>query len=485
MTSPSPTNRLISTARGAIDRYGMIARESRVLIGVSGGPDSTALLHAVDRLKSHLGFTLAAAHLDHMLRDESHEEAEFVREMCARLGVPAYCDRRDVREFARREGMSVEQAGRVQRYEFFEEARKRAGADLIATAHHRDDAVETFFLRVLKGSSLAGLGGIPPVRGRIIRPFIDATRDEIIAFLDAEGLEYRLDPTNTTSDTDRNFIRNRIFPVIRERFPAFDEPLSRTIELIREENDALDRRANALYEKAVTPRPDGVDLSRDELRRAGRAESARVVVRAFYEAAGPNARFTREHAERFLDLVCGPNPSAKLPLPAGVAAAWEYDRIRLRKGDDTGPPGEMFVRVTGPGTVTLDEAGVTLHFDLRPRNADDRTDYRSEKRVFFDADAAPFPLTVRSPRPGDRIEPWGMEGTKKLADVLVDEKIPRRRRSVVPTLVMDDTVLWIAGIRRSRFAPVTDATRRVLRVTMDRSSGHFLARDDEHAAFLA
>jgi len=467
MTPQSAQERLFNIVRSAIAKYGMITRGDGVVVAVSGGPDSVALLHVLHELRAEFSFWMVTAHLDHRLRPESGEDREWVRRMAGDLGVPVQTLGIDVRGLAAKEGISIEEAGRVARYAFLEQTRARFGARLIATAHHRDDEIETFFLRILRGSSLVGLRGIPPVRGNIIRPLIGATRGEILAFLAEERISYLTDSTNLGVETDRNFVRNRLFPVIGERFPHFGAPLGRTLQLVADEEDFLEREAAQLYAAAVSSVESGLVLDISALTAAAPVLAARVVLAALYALSGPGVRWTRTHVDAIFNLLRSGNPSARLNLPGGLFLVREYGRVYLGNRTLAPPLPGWELPVFGPGTLVVPDAGVALKFRIIedrnevPRFLDGR------RTVVFDADAVPFPLTIRSPRPGDRFRPWGMEGTRRLKKVLIDLKVPVAQRHRIPLVVKGDAILWIPGIRRSREAPVRmDATTHVLEVSL-------------------
>lgn len=452
--------------KAEIGRHGMVPPGSGVIVAVSGGPDSVALLHLLTRLRSVLSCWIAVAHMDHGLRAESVKEADFVRTMAVEMGLEVEVRRVDVRRRAAEEGMSLEEAGRKARYAFFEDARVSCGAQVIATAHHREDVLESFFLRIFRGSSLTGLRGIPPVRGRIVRPLIGIPRQEVVGFLEEEHIPYIVDPTNLDTETDRNFIRNRLFPVIRERFPVFEKPLERTLDLVREEEDFLDREAANLYSALVSTIDNGLEIDAAQLTNAPKALAARVILTSLYGVSGPETRWTRIHLESILGMLHSENPSARLDLPGGLTLLRDYGRLRLTKGwaDECFPPLE--VSIEGPGTVELPDSGMMIRFRvlspgvLPPGDVDGRT------TALFDAEHVPFPLILRSFRPGDRFQPWGIRGTRKLKDLLIDLKVPQRQRRRIPLLAKGDRILWIPGIRRSREAPVGSETQRILEVTL-------------------
>ncbi len=457
---------IIDRARSTVLRNNMIPRDSGIVVAVSGGPDSMALVHVLHALRREFPCRITAAHLDHGLRAESAEESRFVVDMCGSLGVPTITERVEVRDRAEKWGISIEEAGRRARYGFFESVRLSAGAEVIATAHHKDDALETFFLRILRGSSLSGLGGIPPVRGRVVRPFVEITRAEIMDFVEQKEIPHVTDPTNLLADTDRNFVRNRILPVIEERFPGFRAPLERTVALIAQDQDFLDRSADELRDLTVHETDDGPQLAIPPLARAHPALSSRVLVKALYAISGPHIRWNRKHVESIVDLIQSDNPSGSIDLPAGIRAVREYDRLSLSVGPCSQPARPFRYVVSGPGMVKIPEAEMTLCFQFCRRGPHFPPEIGAVSKAYFDASELPFPLIVRSPEPGDRFRPWGMEGTRKLKDFFIDAKVPVRKRSSSVLLAREDEILWVVGHRRAAKAPVLDHTERVLEVSI-------------------
>lgn len=466
MARPSLTRSLLSKVREAIINYRMIKRAAGVVVGVSGGPDSVALIHLLDALKSEMGFWIVAAHMDHKLRADSWKDAEFVSEMVRNMGIRVEVGTTDVTAVAAKEGVSVEEAGRRCRYRFFEEVRISAAADVIATAHHMDDELETFFLRIFRGSSLHGIKGIAPVRGRLIRPLIRAERVDIIRFLEGRRIPYRVDPTNLEAETDRNFIRNRLFPEINERFPNFRNPLKRTLELLAEEDSFLDLQAKKLYSDAVSFHQDALTLDVDKLRSAPKVLAARAVLLALYDCSDREERWNRSHIQSLIETLCSDNPSAHRDLPGGFVAEREYKSVRIFRPK---PPKGLSVNqmiVTGPGEVELPDTGIALAFRLRDSDGKLAESLGDAVTALFDADKAAFPLNLRTFRPGDRFRPWGLEGSLKLKKLFIDMKVPSNLRRKIPLLVKDEEILWVPGIRRGQAAAVLPETRRILEVKL-------------------
>jgi tRNA(Ile)-lysidine synthase len=459
---------LIASVEALIVRHEMIEPGSGVLCGISGGPDSVAMLFILNDLKSELDFRLSVAHLDHALRPESARDAEFVRELADGLGVESRAKRVDVRSFAARKKISVEEAGRKARYSFFEEQRIAVGALSIATGHQRNDSLETFFLRVFRGSTLTGLGGIAPIRGRIIRPLIESGREEIVGFLRENNIPFLNDPTNLNSDTDRNFVRNQLIPTICRRFPDFEAPLERTMDLVRQEELFLDGLSKDAYARTLTHEEPGEIVVIAGLSREPDVIAARVLLAALFKLSGPGVRWGRSHLDAVMKVLRGTNPSARLDLASGIKVSREYDRLVLSAEDPHIPPEESEIVVHAPGEVTVPAAKSVMEFRIVDRISDSVPIPEGLTSTVFDADEIPFPLHVRSPRPGDRFSPWGMQGTRKLKKLLIDLKIPAKERHKIPILVKGDEILWIPHIRRGRAAPVTERTRRLLEVSVKR-----------------
>ncbi len=444
----------------------MIQSGQGVVVGVSGGPDSIALLHVLNALRKELSFWIVAAHLDHQLRIRSDADARFVREAADELGLRVEMTRVHVGELAAKHGVSVEEAGRRARYAFFEEVRVATGANTIATAHHRDDAIETFFLRILRGSSLTGLRGIPPVRGKVVRPLIDIPRMDILRFLEDQGIQYLVDSTNLGIEADRNFIRNRILPVVRTRFPNFTGPLVRTLELVADEEAFMDQQASELYSRVVSETEKGLEIDLPALSEAPQVLSSRVILAALYSLSGPETRWSRKHVDNILRIAMGENPSAHLDLPGGQNLRREYDRLILSRSASDELTPAFLISAPGPGTYPIPNTRHSIAFRVISRDKPLPMFLNSKGKALFAAEEVPFPLTIRSCLPGDRIKPWGIEGTRKVKDLLIDLKVPVRDRKKIALLVKGNRVLWIPGIRRSREAPVRPDTQRILEVRL-------------------
>ena len=307
-----------AVARGA-DRL-RIPNGISIILAVSGGPDSTALLHGAARLAGKRGWQLTVAHLDHALRDASADEAEAVARAAAQLDLPVELRRIDVAALARAEHRSMEDAGRQGRYRFFEELAAARGVEtLIATAHTADDAAETILLRLARGSGLRGLRGIPARRGRVIRPLLGERRETLRAALDAAGIAYALDPTNTDpAHATRNRVRAELLPALERLNPKAVEALQRFGALAAEDDELLDTLAAAELARRRTPGQGTLDWRNPPSRALGR----RVLRLAIGEPALP-----AERIDALLDAAEGPRGGLRIELGGGRSASVRERRI--------------------------------------------------------------------------------------------------------------------------------------------------------------
>jgi tRNA(Ile)-lysidine synthase len=324
---------LVAAVDGALLAAELPARGETLVVGLSGGADSVALLDALCSLRRRRGFRVVAAHLDHGLRASSGEDARFCASLCEALEVPLRSGRADVRARAVREGGGLEQAARRERYAFLRRVAREEGARAIAVAHTLDDQAETLLLRLLRGSGATGLAGMRPLVRDLVRPLLQVSRPEVLAHLHERGLSWREDPSNADTAHRRNRVRHELLPYLETRFnPRIRAALARTSGLLAEEAEHL--RAEALALLASGARPDGPDVvvSRAALSQAPLAV-ARVAVREALRRAGGLARVGAAHVERVLKLAGRrTGRGRRVPLPGGREARVEKGEIRIGMG---------------------------------------------------------------------------------------------------------------------------------------------------------
>jgi tRNA(Ile)-lysidine synthase len=430
----------------------MLAGGETVLVAVSGGSDSVALLYLLRALVPtwHLG--LHVLHVDHGLRSESARDAEFVRRLSARLGVPA-----EVAEIRVDRAGSREAAARDARYRALQEHAERVGADRIAVAHTADDQAETVLMRLLQGAGLRGLAGIPPTRGRIIRPLLTQRRRALRALLVSAGIEWLEDPSNDDRAFLRNRIRHEILPALAVAgHPEIVEALGRAARHARQATNAIEGMAARELARLARPGPGELILPLGELRELPGEIAAEVLRQgaARLGSRGPLRAWAHRGLRRAL---ARPAPRRGFAL-GGVTVEVSVDALRLARS----PASPLASRdVPVPGILTLPEAGLALSAEVGAA-ADELAIPHDPWRVVFDADALPRPLIVRGRRPGDRLTPFGAAGERRVKGLLIDARLPRWERDRVPIVQAGPEIAWVGGVRRAAMAPVTAVTRRIL-----------------------
>lgn len=452
-----------------------------ILLALSGGPDSVALLHLLRELAPRFGYRLAAAHLNHRLRGaESDRDETFVRELCATLGVELMVEQASGLDPA---PSNLEERARAIRYAFLAEAAKRLRAAFIATAHHADDQAETVMLRLLRGAGVAGLGAmaetlpLAPTGVTVLRPMLHAWRHEILRYLDSIGARFVNDASNAHQGFLRNRVRIDLLPALERDFaPGLRRRLAALATEMREFDDYVGLAARTelgprLRESVAGGPLDLLDLNGF----AGLHPAlASALLREFLVIRIESLRrFTRRHIDDLRQLCLGESPSATLDLPGGWRAERRYAGLALERHAALlmglrAEPDDRHLGGADGFAVTLAQKGVTkvpqasFVFHSSVMTADAAPMPAGLYEACFDAERAAAGLVVRHFVPGDRVSPLGMEGSRKLHDVFVDRKLARPRRRTFPVVTLKGQVAWIPGMVRGRVALVTADTVSVL-----------------------
>jgi tRNA(Ile)-lysidine synthase len=443
-----------------------LAAGEGVVVAFSGGPDSTALLWGMSRLAAARGLRLTAAHFDHALDPGSRQRAEGAARLAATLGVALVTERATAHPGGEPARESPEAAARRARYDFLERTRAALGARFIATAHHRDDQAETVLLRLLFGSGLAGLAGIRPLHGAVVRPLLTLPRRRLLDALAAAGLAALDDPTNRALSVPRNRVRHRLLPALTAAEPGgaaeLAERLAGLAAKARGAALAIDRRLSGRL--AVLPVAGGIAVPRQafaalppELHPFALAWLHRQAGAAY--PAGEAAR-----AELGRQLAAAPRAACD----AGGGWRWQATReqLILRRGDGGREPVADFTyTLEVPGTLVIPEIAVRIEIRRRavePWMLAGAADRAALALPLTEGDV----VTVRNRRPGDRIHPLGARGSRRLKEVLIDRRVPRHLRDRLPLLVVDGRIAWVAGVTiDERFRLAGHATAWVAEVT--------------------
>jgi tRNA(Ile)-lysidine synthase len=448
----------LAEMRRTLERVG-VCPGAAILVALSGGSDSVALLHGLVELREASGFRLAAAHLNHALRGaESDRDQCFCDNLCARLNIDFIVERAT--------GLAphmpnLEEAARRARHEFLDRAALQTGSEYVAVGHHADDQAETVLMRLLRGAGVGGLSAMAEIGpGRLIRPLLSLSRRDILSYLEEIGAAFVTDASNFSSALLRNRIRHDLLPTLnREYVPG----ISRRLAALAAEMQSVDGfllRAAAQELSAMLRAGGELDLSR-----FARVDPAlRVPVLRQYLAAhlGSLRRVNRDHLEGLSHLCLAGPANGQISLPGGRCAVRQYDRLRI--ADRASAARANFsTPLAFEGTTEIAEAA--LAFEASLVGAEEAAMPADQSAALFDIQAlAGEGLTARNFKPGDRIRPLGMAGTRKVKDVFIDKKLPPRLRGRFPVVAMGARIVWLPGILRGDGALVSTASERVLRI---------------------
>lgn len=438
----------------------MLSPNDNILIALSGGPDSVCLTIILDKLRDNFNLSLSAIYINHGLRpDEIDKEESSCRRLCDTLGINFYTDSIDVKGYAEMKRMNLQASARELRYQVLHDYARRIDANRIALGHNADDQVETILMRLIRGTGRKGLLGIPPVRGRIIRPLIEIERREIEDFLLSQSppVEFMIDSSNLKTDYLRNWIRIKIIPELKSQNPNLIETVSRSSIILSEEDAYLDMLTSKAMLRLVSKRDDeSVELFLLPLECLDRPIMRRVIIKAISEII-PFKGVDFVHIEDIIKLIRDGKSGDLVTLPDGLRVIKKYSTLLISiKGRAEVQSRPLNV----PEELYLNEINAVIRTNLSlelDKNGD------GKRKAIFDLDTLKLPLQVRKRREGDYFCPLGMGGKKKkLQDFFVDEKIPRDERDSIPIVVSDNDIIWVAGYRMDeRFKP-TEKTKRFL-----------------------
>ena len=470
-------------------RWQMFPPGSSVLVAVSGGPDSVALLAVLHELSPRLRIRIGIGHLDHGIRSPAVAAADsaLVRRLAQRFDLRCHCASVDVPARAAAQGLSLEHAAREARYAFLRDVAAREGYAMIATGHTLNDQAETVLLAMIRGAGTAGYGGIRPVTGDLVRPLLESTRADVLSYLAAAGLTYCTDETNADLSFPRNRVRHRLLPLLEAEFnPGIQATLARSARVVQDDDQLLASLAADLYARSASrPSPDVVALARGELanaptalvRRAFRLAAAALLAGSAMEGGVQPRPLAAANVDDLADLLAEGPTGGVIDLPGGHWAELQPDRILFCRGPRpdrdqavaNGPAWSLSV----PGDLVVPALGWSLNAACKHRSElgeqaecawrVNQSPGQTAFTAYLAMDSLKLPLTVRQRRAGDRFRPQGAPGRRKLQDVLVDGKVPRRVRDRVP-VVCDamGQVIALLPLRVDETVVVTPQTALVL-----------------------
>ena len=449
-----------------IEDNNLIKSGDKVLVALSGGPDSVCLLNILYNLKDKLHIEIGAAHLNHLLRDkDAFEDEEYVKNLCKDLNIPCFVKRVDINKYSKEKKMSSEMAGRDARYNFFDEVIKEYGYNKIATAHNANDQAETILFRLMRGTGIDGLCGIKVRRDKIIRPILCLSRKEVEEYIDINNLNPRIDKSNFEKIYNRNKIRLDMIPYIKENFNEdIIQTLNRMSVLLQKDNEFIEKSAKSFYEKYCIQQSDYFIIKK-EMFDNHEAVVTRVIRYALTKFSKTHYDFEMKHIYEIFSLA--KNNSGKIiDLPNKIYAENIYGDIYIKERiniNNSDVKQEITISKNELNNKKINFQNKLIEFLVI--NNDLSLNLKEHKLIkYFDFDKINNFIVLRNRKNGDKIIPLGMNGSKKLKDIFINMKIPKEERECIPILCFDDSISWIIGVRVSEEYKVTNKTKNILKV---------------------
>jgi tRNA(Ile)-lysidine synthase len=445
-----------------------------IIVAVSGGADSVALLHILYGFREELGFSLSIAHMNHMAREkDSDADAEFVRDLGQKLGLPCMVHSTDVKAEAKNQKTSFQETARNLRYQFLESALKVKKSNFIALGHTSDDQVETFIINLLRGSGARGLSGMPEIRAPFIRPMLTSSRHEVESYLQENDIKFREDSSNKENHYVRNRVRNELLPILAEYNPQIKSTIIDTVSILKDEDQFFEEYVEELLPEFVRTdrgKPE-VILSREFFLRQSKAIQKRLIRKALEPFIEGLRRISTVNVCAMIDLMEVARVGKEVRLPGGWRATGGTKSIKIELSPRflnepvtiKEQKNSAKIELEMPGNTEWSEFG--WHFNCRVLDPGSANFSKGSSQACFDYDKVGGHVGVRFFKPGDRFIPLGMNGRKKLKSFFIDEKIPQEERKVIPLLTSaNGDIIWVYGRRISENYKVTEKTMKILRI---------------------
>nr|WP_207738500.1 tRNA lysidine(34) synthetase TilS [Clostridium sp. D46t1_190503_E9] len=462
---------VINKVKDFIIKNDLIQDGDRVLVALSGGPDSVCLLHILYKLRNSLNIDIGAAHVNHMLRgQDAFNDEEYAKKICEEFNIDFYSKRINIDEIAKEKSISHEMAGREERYNFFDFIKNTHNYSKIAVAHNSNDQAETVIMNMMRGAGIEGLCGIRSKRkGGIIRPILCLSRDEIENYCEDNNLNPRIDKTNLENIYSRNKVRLDILPYMKDNFNKdIIETLNRMTNLLQIDNDFIEKQCNNSYKKYCNNKNNHIVISKEAFL-LDKAIITRIIKKAFVEFTGKYNNFEMKHIYEVIELAKN-STNKKNDLPNGIVAENVYGDIYLKnKSYDKKEYEEKEVLIGKDQLNKYTSEFNKYNIDFKVIKDKNNIEFSNNVLIkYFDYDKIKEKLIVRERKNGDKIIPLGMKGSKKLKDVFIDLKVPFEERDEIPILCFDNEIAWIVGYKVSDKFKITKETKNIIKITFIR-----------------
>lgn len=479
----SPAEGVASKVREFLTGHGLVGVETSILAAVSGGPDSVCMLYVLAGLQQELNIDLHVVHLDHGLRGkESAADAMYVSRLAKKLGIPAIVEKRDVAAFRAANKMSVEEAAREVRYEFFADAARQVGTDTVAVAHTNNDHIETVLMHLIRGSGIRGLQGLLPVNhwksgGKsvtVVRPLLEAGRQETVDYCRQMGLKPRFDSTNLSMSSFRNRIRMELLPLLEKYNPKIAQAIKRTSVQAAEVLEFLDSESRCGWDKFVKQEDGGFLLDKPEFLNLEPVLQKSLLLLMLEQMLGDLSGIESRHIEEITSALTLP-AGRRLDLPDGLVFTVNYDSFVLSRGAEAQMPlpqllGSVKLKIPGETRFSGWRITAAIPGGWDEPSCDEKFGSEADGlTAYLDLDKTGRDLRVRGLEPGDIFQPLGMEKPKKVARFMLDARIPRSWRSRVPIVISPRQIVWVAGWRIDERVKITEGTTNALKLEFRRT----------------
>lgn len=448
---------IINKVRETIIENKLIEEGDTIIVGASGGPDSQFLIYALMELRKEMDFTIILAHLNHLHRKEADFDESLVEETAEKFALDFRKKSASMDGYAKKYGLSSEDAGRRLRYEFFREIQKEYPRSKIAIAHNLDDQAETVLMRIIRGTGVEGLRAMDYRNGDIIRPTLDIKKAMILDYLNSEQIPYAIDKTNFATDYTRNKLRIDIIPEIEKINPSFKESLVKLSEIATDEISISDSYIRNIYEDIIIQRKtDSISFDKVGFESQDKAIQSRLIRCAIGEIKKEIRDISKENIDNFLSLVDLANGKSIIKDDLVFLKSYKFYKMSLRKEDSQKKTGELTINI-----------GEELSFGGKRIKISSVSDFQKKhgKNIeYFDRDKLTFPLSVRFRKNGDKFKPIGLGHRKKIKDFFIDMKVDKEKREKIPLILSENDIIWVTSFRSSEDYKLDPSTKNIIKI---------------------